>query len=91
MTDRDATTYLVENRHEAADCEDAFSALDRAAAESNASIRDDALLCTCPHDRHGGTIIVEAVEVTEAEAFARRWNVGETTVHRVNQMTVGGE
>lgn len=82
-------TYLVTNEHDAADCDDAFDALERAASGSDASVRDDALLCTCPHGSHGGTVVVEAADPAEAESFAGRWDVGETTVDRIREMEVG--
>lgn len=58
-------------------------------SESDASVRDHTLLCTCPHGSHGATIIVEAEEATEAESFTRDWDVGETTVTQLTEMPVG--
>lgn len=85
------TTYIVENRHDAEQCDAAFDALERAATESDARVRDDTLLCTCPHDRHGGTVIVEAEADAAAEAFAARFDVGDTTVNQISEMRIGGE
>lgn len=87
MTD----TYLVENRHDAADCDAAFASLEEAVAASGASVRDNTLLCTCPHGTHGGSLVVEAETAGEAEVFTDEWDVGETTVSQIREMLVGGE
>lgn len=83
------STYLVENQHDAGSCDDAFDALERAVTESDAGVRDDTLLCTCPHGSQGGTLIVEAEDTEEVESFAHSWDVGETTVHQIREMEVG--
>lgn len=83
------TTYLVENSHDAADCDDAFDSLERAVATSEAGVRDNTLLCTCPAGVHGGTVVVEAETAAEAESFAGRWDVGETTVNQLTELEVG--
>lgn len=83
------TTYLVENSHDAADCDDAFDSLERAVATSDASVRDNVLLCTCPDGAHGGTVVVEAATAADVESFADRWDVGETTVNQLTEMEVG--
>lgn len=82
-------TYLAQNSHDAADCDAAFDSLERAVAASGVSVRDDTLLCTCPHGTHGGSLIVEAEGSEEAESVARRWDVGETTVNQLTEMEVG--
>lgn len=82
-------TYLVENSHDAADCDDAFDSLEAAVATSSVSVRDDTLLCTCPHGTHGGSLIVETAGSEEAEAMARRWDVGETSVNQLTELEVG--
>lgn len=81
--------FIVQNRHDAAKCDDAFDALERAVAESSVSVRDDTLLCTCPHGTHGGSLIVEADGPDAAESIADRWDVGETTVSQLTEMEVG--
>lgn len=82
-------TYLVENSHDAAECDAAFDSLESAVATSNANVRNDTLLCTCPHGAHGGTLVVEAEEAGDVEALADSWDVGETTVEQIRELQVG--
>lgn len=83
------TPYLVENSHDAADCDDAFDSLEHTVATSDATVRDNALLCTCPDGVHGGTVVVEAETPAEADSFADRWDVGDTTVNQLTDMEIG--
>lgn len=81
-------TYIVENSHQAEECDGAFDALERAVSEFRASIKDDTLLCTCPHDTHGGTVVVEADEQATVETFADDWDVGETSFQEISEMDI---
>lgn len=82
-------TYLVENSHDAAECDPALEAVKQAASDASARVRDDTLLCTCPHGVHGGSLVIEAENDADAESFARRWDVGQTTVKRLSEIEVG--
>lgn len=82
-------TYLIHNRHDARDCTEAFGAIESAVVETDIEVRDDTLVCMCPHDLHGGILLVEADEIQEAEDFARVFNVGVTTVHGVDECYLG--
>lgn len=82
-------TYLVENSHDAADCDAAFDSLESAVVASDANVRDDTLLCTCPDGAHGGSVIIEAKAESDAESFADHWDVGDTTVNQLTEMEVG--
>ena len=79
--------YLVSHKHEPEECDKAFEAFAKAGAKANLKVTGDALFCTCPYGQHGGTLIAEADNEAQINAYVADLSVGQNSILQADKLS----